>query len=122
MPRLLAFMLCVLPAAALADQIYIEPVGPVEVGQMVETVRVVLYPERPCYLSLPDAGQMYAAETWAGGIAAGACWASPQGDSITAVDVNGNHTTISKAALLPARIDGWRFEVLAPEPLQVPGL
>ena len=120
--RLLAVMLCALPAAALADPVYIEPVGPVEVGQMVEAVRVVLYPERPCYLSLPDAGQMHAAEIRVGGIAAGACWASPLGDSITAVDANGNSTTISKASLLPARTDGWRFEVLAPEPFQVPSL
>jgi len=122
MSRLLAVMLCALPCVAFADPVYIEPVGPVEAGQIVEVVRVVLYPERPCYLSIPDAGQMNAAEIRDGGISTGACWASSPGDSITAIDANGNSTKLSKTSFLPARTEGWKFEILTPEPFQMPRL
>lgn len=127
MPRLLAVMLCALPVVALADPVYIEPVGPVVAGQILEAadVQATLYPGRPCYLSLPDADQMNAAEVSTGGLQEGGCWASPLGDAITITNASGNQTTHPKAGFVPARIaPGWRFEVLDIEadPLQVPRL
>jgi len=115
MSRLLPAMLLACPVVAAAEPVFIEPVGPVVAGQILEAadVQTTLYPGRPCYLSLPDAGQMNAAEVSTGRLQEGGCWASPIGDAITITNASGNQTTHPKAGFVPARIvPGGRFEVM----------
>ncbi|WP_288076955.1 hypothetical protein [Pseudomonas sp.] len=120
MSRLLAVLLCALSGYASAELVYVESSAPAGALLDAGAVPLVLYAERPCSLSIPNAGQMRHAEVAYGG---GRCWASLLGDSVTTKDASGNQTTRPKAAFVPARVvPGWRFEVLTPDPLEAPRL
>ncbi|NMZ76620.1 hypothetical protein HBO32_26225 [Pseudomonas nitroreducens] len=128
MKKGIAALLALLPMLAQAEQVFIQPSVPVQPGQMVDadTVKAVLYLDRSCSLSVPDASGMHHALVSTSGLREARCWASPLGDSITTISASGNQSSLPRSELVPARAaSGLRFEVLgAPgqSPLDTPNL